>query len=80
MTDEELPAAQQEVARQEGAFVCPEGAACFAAAERLRESGGLRGGENVIVLNTGSGLKYPETVPVDVPTLPAQGRTPPSPR
>lgn len=79
VTDEELLAAQQEVARQEGAFVCPEGAACFAAVERLRESGWLRGDENVIVLNTGSGLKYPETVPVDVPTLPAQGRIPSAP-
>jgi len=30
----------------------------------------------VVVLNTGAGLKYPETVTVDVPTLPVDGRIP----
>jgi len=30
----------------------------------------------VVVLNTGTGIKYPETVPVDVPTLAADGRIP----
>lgn len=76
VTDEELLAAQGELARAEGAFVCPEGAACFAAVHRLRDSGWLRGDERVVVLNTGSGLKYPETVPVDVPILPVDGRIP----
>ena len=76
VTDEELLAAQRALARAEGAFICPEGAACFAAVGRLRESGWLRGGERVVVLNTGAGLKYPETVPVDVPTLPVDGRIP----
>ncbi|QPP07367.1 threonine synthase [Streptomyces bathyalis] len=79
VTDEELLAAQGELARAEGAFVCPEGAACFAAVHRLRDSGWLRGDERVVVLNTGSGLKYPETVPVDVPTLPVDGRIPSAP-
>src|SRR5260370_29970771 len=31
VTDEELLAAQRELAEREGAFVCPEGGACFAA-------------------------------------------------
>jgi len=35
----------------------------------LRTSGWIRSGERVVVLNTGAGLKYPETVEVDVPTL-----------
>lgn len=76
VTDEELLAAQSALARSEGTFVCPEGAACFAAVDRLRASGWLRGDENVVVLNTGSGLKYPETVPVAVPTLAVRGRIP----
>ena len=76
VTDEELLAAQGELARAEGAFICPEGAACFAAVGQLRESGWLSENDNVVVLNTGSGLKYPETVPVDVPTLPVDGRIP----
>lgn len=60
--DEEILRVQRLVATTEGAFVCPEGAACFAAAGRLRETGWIAAGEEVVVLNTGTGLKYPETV------------------
>lgn len=76
VTDEELLAAQSALARAEGAFVCPEGAACFAAVEQLRAANWLTEGDDVVVLNTGSGLKYPGTVKVDVPTLPVGGRIP----
>ena len=69
VTDEELLAAQHQLARDEGTWVCPEGAACFAAVGQLRESGWLDGNEDVVVLNTGTGLLYPDTVPVDVPVL-----------
>ena len=69
VTDEELLAAQAELAALEGAFVCPEGAACFAALEPLRASGRIGPGEEVVILNTGSGVKYPETVRVDAPLL-----------
>jgi threonine synthase len=69
VTDEELLAAQRELASREGAFVCPEGGACFAALRHLRESDWLEGDEDVVVLNTGAGIKYPETVPLDVPLL-----------
>lgn len=62
VTDEELLAAQAALARDEGSWICPEGAACFAALPRLRDSGFLTGGEQVVVLNTGAGLIYPETV------------------
>ncbi len=76
VTDEELLAAQADLARAEGAWVCPEGAACFAAAGQLRASGWLGADEDVVVLNTGTGLLYPDTVPVDVPTLPRDGAIP----
>ncbi|MDT8915268.1 threonine synthase [Amycolatopsis sp. PS_44_ISF1] len=76
VTDEELLAAQRRLAGLEGAFVCPEGAACFAAVDRLRESGWLGGGEEVVVLNTGAGIKYPETVEVDAPLLAKDGVIP----
>ncbi|HEX4223642.1 MAG TPA: pyridoxal-phosphate dependent enzyme, partial [Pseudonocardiaceae bacterium] len=69
VSDEALLAEQGRLAREEGLFICPEGAACLAAALELRESGWLRGDEEVVVLNTGAGLIYPETVTVDVPTL-----------
>lgn len=78
VTDEELLTAQRELARAEGAFVCPEGAACFAAVGQLRESGWLTGDEEVVVINTGTGMKYPETVPVDVPVLAKDGQIPTS--
>lgn len=69
VTDDELLDAEHALARDEGAWICPEGAACFAAVGQLRESGWLGGDEEVVVLNTGSGLIYPDTVTVDVPTL-----------
>lgn len=62
VSDAELLTEQRLVASTEGAFICPEGAACFAAVRQLRESGWLAGSDETIVLNTGLGLKYPETV------------------
>jgi threonine synthase len=53
----------------EGAFVCPEGAATIAAARKLREAGWLNRDDRVVLLNTGTGLKYPQTVVADPPTL-----------
>ncbi|SEP53059.1 threonine synthase [Amycolatopsis saalfeldensis] len=78
VTDEDLLAAQRRLAGLEGAFICPEGAACFAAVDQLRESGWLDGGEEVVVLNTGAGIKYPETIDVDVPLLAKDGAIPPA--
>ncbi|WP_329235820.1 threonine synthase [Actinoallomurus sp. NBC_01490] len=76
VTDEELLAAQAELAELEGAFICPEGAACFAALGRLRDAGYLGADDEVVVLNTGAGVKYPETVRVDVPLLAKDDRIP----
>jgi threonine synthase len=76
VTDQELLLAQQQLACNEGIFVCPEGAACFAAVNTLRSAGWLQGNETVVVLNTGTGIKYPDTVAVTVPTLPQNGRIP----
>ncbi len=76
VTDDELLAAQAALARDEGTWICPEGAACFAAVAQLRESGWLNATDEVVVLNTGTGLLYPETVAVDVPILPRDGVIP----
>lgn len=67
--DKSLLQMQEEVAKQEGAFICPEGAACFVAAKKLREDGWAKEDETVVVLNTGAGIKYPDTVQVDIPML-----------
>jgi threonine synthase len=60
--DEALLADQREVATLEGSLICPEGAACVTAVRRLRESGWLSEQDEVVVLNTGTGLKYPDTL------------------
>ena len=67
VADEALLADQRTVARLEGTLVCPEGAACVTAVRELRASGWLSGDEEVVVLNTGTGLKYPHTMPHDTP-------------
>ncbi len=77
VSDEAILTELGNLAAAEGTWICPEGAACLAAARELRESGWIREDERVVVLNTGAGLKYPETVPVDVPVLPRDGVLPP---
>lgn len=69
ISDQELLEEQQHIAEYEGAFVCPEGAATFAAAKRLAEQGWISRDESVVVLNTGAGIKYPDTVKIEVPLL-----------
>lgn len=57
--DEDTLAEQARCARLEGAFICPEGAAALAAVRALRDSGWLDEDTEVVVLNTGAGIKYP---------------------
>jgi threonine synthase len=76
VSDEALLAELALLARAEGAWICPEGAACMAAVRELRESGWIGEPEQVVVLNTGTGLKYPETTEIDVPVLARDGRVP----
>jgi threonine synthase len=56
--DAEILGCVSELAREEGMFVCPEGAATLAAFKRLAGNGFLRPDEQVVLFNTGSGLKY----------------------
>ncbi|MBE1487425.1 threonine synthase [Plantactinospora soyae] len=69
--DESILADLHDFGAREGLLLCPEGAACLTAAKRLRAGGWIRPDERVVVLNTGAGLKYPETVDVDdLPVVP----------
>jgi threonine synthase len=62
--------AQQQCARTQGLFVCPETGVALAAVGQLRESGWIDSGEVVAVISTGNGIKYPESVPAtDLTTL-----------
>ena len=69
VTDAEILNAMRELARLEGLFVCPEGAATVAAFKRLATSGFLRPNERVVLFNTGSGLKYSSLVEGEFPII-----------
>lgn len=58
VADEAMREAVRVVGRTTGIFAAPEGGAVAAAARRLAETGWLRGDEEVVLFNTGSGLKY----------------------
>ncbi|HEY0004124.1 MAG TPA: threonine synthase [Pyrinomonadaceae bacterium] len=58
--DEELLAATREIGSLEGVFVAPEGAACLPALRRLIDSDQIKEDEQVVIFNTGAGVKYPE--------------------
>ena len=60
--DEGSLAAMRLLAEREGMWICPEGAACVAALRTLQTRGWVRPDETVLILNTGLGLKYPDTV------------------
>ncbi len=61
VTDQELLAAGQQLAETEGLFVAPEGAACIAALEKLLQNRFLKPDDEIVIYNTGTGLKYLET-------------------
>ncbi|MGE5212546.1 MAG: threonine synthase [Nitrospirota bacterium] len=58
--DEQMIGAARKVGAKEGLFICPEGAACFAALKSLRSASKIGSGERVVIFNTGSGIKYLE--------------------
>jgi len=67
--DDEILRAQASLASEEGAYVCPEGAATLSAAIRLLKEGWVKADESVVLLNTGTGLKYPEAVNITLRSL-----------
>lgn len=58
VSDEEIVAAQKEMASQEGVMASPEGAATWAALKRLVAQGAVQPAQRVVLFNTGTGLKY----------------------
>ena len=60
VSDKDLIEAARRLSAETGVFACPEGGATLAAAERLVREGFLREDEEVVLFNTGSGLKYLE--------------------
>ncbi len=62
VSDDEIRDYMAKVARLEGMFICPEGAATGAALEKLLAAEQLGADQRILLLNTGSGLKYLELV------------------
>lgn len=69
VSDTQILEALKELSQTEGTFVCPEGAAIYAAAKQLRKDNWIEEGESVVLLNTGAGIKYPDTLTFEVPYL-----------
>ncbi|MEX1276115.1 MAG: threonine synthase [Bacteroidota bacterium] len=64
--EEEIIATVHELARKEGLFICPEGAAAFAALRHLLTDGLITEEDSVLVFNTAAGTKYPEVVQLKI--------------
>lgn len=62
VSDEEILAAEKELARYTGVFAEPSGAASYAGLLRLLEEGRIARDERVVLLVTGSGLKSIDAV------------------
>jgi threonine synthase len=59
VAENEIDSTRSLVARMEGINICPEAAVALAGCRNLVEAGTVDYDEDVVVLNTGSGVKYP---------------------
>ena len=57
--DEAIASGLEEVAREEGFLMCPEGAATYAAYRQSLADGRVTRNERVVLFNCATGLKYP---------------------
>jgi threonine synthase len=63
VTDAELIDATREIGAAEGVFCAPEGAACLPALRKLLASDQVKADDQVVLFNTGAGVKYLEAFP-----------------
>ena len=59
VSDEDILAGRDEIAREDGLLLCPEGAATLAACAKARADGLVTPSDRVVLFNCASGLKYP---------------------
>ncbi len=59
VSDDAIMAALDEMAREEGFLLCPEGAATYAAYKQSLADGRVTKADQVVLFNCASGLKYP---------------------
>lgn len=60
VSDNEILDAMKVIARHEGVFAAPEGAASYAGYRKLLERGFLNPDDKVVLFNTGAGMKTPD--------------------
>ncbi len=60
VTDDEMIPAARDLTAATGVCAAPEGGACLAALRSLRASGFIQPDDDVVLFNTGTGLKYAE--------------------
>src|ERR1700691_1896757 len=59
VSDAAITAGLEEVAREEGFLMCPEGAATYAAYKQSLADGRVKKADQVVLFNCATGLKYP---------------------
>jgi threonine synthase len=59
VSDDTIAAGLEEVAREEGFLMCPEGAATYAAYKQSLADGRISRNESAVLFNCATGLKYP---------------------
>jgi threonine synthase len=67
VTDESILGDMQELAREDGLFACPEGAATYGALKAMVRDGLVGKDERVVLFNTGAGLKYVDLIRPELP-------------
>ena len=67
VSDQEILEALYEVSTTEGIFTCPEGASLYAAVKKLTASGFISSDDHTVMLNTGAGIIYPDTIQKSIP-------------
>ena len=75
VNEDEIASHMRLAGEREGMLVCPEGGAALAATAKLRSDGGIGASERVVVFNTGSGLKYAESLQGRAPRTLAPGQS-----
>ncbi len=62
VSDQSIIEAVYEIAKKEGLFMCPEGAATYVTLKILKQEGFVKPTDRVLLFNTAAGNKYPEVI------------------
>lgn len=62
ISDDEMVEGLELMGHKEGLFLCPEASACVVALEKLKNRGLVQPKERVVILGSGSGLKYKDVL------------------